>query len=149
MYIRGLSYIIHQQYSFYAHNVSIIPVYNKLFHRGNAFIPAGYNGDTCYIDPDLPIYRHNWIEGTAKNIKETLEIVNWVKLNGGASNLSLESWLSMDLFMREAVKIAGNEVASEHDKMVREKETKLEQKLEAAKDYKSPFEGAPKPSFIP
>lgn len=150
MYIRGVSHTVHQSCLFYAHNVSILPVYNKVFHKGTAkFIPQGYNGDTCVIDPDLPIYRQQWIEGTAKNIKESLELVNWVKMNGGTCNLSLDQWFSLDLFMREAVKLAGNEVTKETNKQVQEKEAALNQKIEAAKEYKSPFEGAPKPSFIP
>lgn len=150
MHIRSLSFISHQFYSFYAHNVSIIPVYNKVFHKHTAkFVPEGYYGDTCIIDPDLPIYRQKWIEGTANNIKDSLELVNWVKLNGGTCNLSLDQWFSLDLFMREAVVMAGNEVAKETNKQIQEKEAALNQKIEAAKEYKSPFEGAPKPSFIP
>ena len=150
MYIRSTSYLIHKESHFYAQNVSPLPVYNKIFVDGEVkYIPDGFSGDTCIIDPDLPIYRRQWIEHNAKSFKEAFDLSNWVRMNGGNINVSLESWMSLDFFMREAIKMASNEVTKEINDEHKKAQESLERRLEDAKEYKSPFEGAPKPSFIP
>lgn len=134
---------------FYAQNVSIIPLYNRIFVDGRPRIrPEGFDGDTCVLDPDLPIYRQQWIEHNARAVAHALEIENWVRM-GGNSFISYTEWLNLSPFEREALKIIKNEVNKEIEKEVKQKEADLNNKLENAKEYRSPFAGTPStPSFI-
>ena len=149
MQMRNISWITQHASRFYAQNVTIIPLYNRIFVDGRPRMrPEGYDGDTCIIDPDLPIYRQQWIEHNANAVAHALEIENWVRM-GGNSFISYTEWKNLDMFEREALKINKNKVNKEIEKDVRQKEADLNQKLESAKEYKSPFAGTPAtPSFI-
>lgn len=149
MHIRSISSIVHNQSKFYAQNVSLIPVYNKIFVDSRAKLkPEGFEGSTCSIDPDLPIYRNNWIEYNAQALCNVYELDNFIAMNGGRANISSTEWLTMDLFTREAYKLAYNNYAKEENKKQSQMKADLDQKMEAAKDYKSPFSGITKPTFI-
>jgi hypothetical protein len=148
MQIRAISNLIHSHCKF-AQNVSVLPVYNKIFGRERPkFRPQGYDGDTCEFDPDLPIYRNNWIEYNAKALCETFELDNFLNMNGGRVNISHTEWMHMDIFMREAYKLAYNKYAREENQKQSKMQADMDQKLEAAKEYKSPFAGISKPTFI-
>jgi TRAP-type C4-dicarboxylate transport system substrate-binding protein len=100
------------------------------------------------MDPDLPIFRQQWIEHNALAVAHALEIENWVRM-GANSFISFTEWKTLSPFEREALKRVKNEVSKEIEKEVRQKEADLNQKLENAKEYKSPFAGTPPtPSFI-
>jgi len=145
-----LSYLIHGNTQFIAHNVSVLPVYNKIYSDKIAhFVPHGFKGYNCTIDPDLPIYYRNWVEHIAKTFMQQFELVNYVRINGGSLSMSVDEWMKLDLFMREAVVQAVNIVVKEQQKNEAQLKSDLESKLESQKEYKSPFEGAPRPSFIP
>lgn len=125
------------------------PYKTSLFYDKEVlFLAKGYNGNTCEFDPDLFIYRQQWIEHTAVTIKESFEFVNLVKMAGGHAPISVKEWMELDLFTREAIKMASNEVFKEMEKEQKAIQSKLEDKLESNKEYRSPFEGAPKPTFI-
>lgn len=149
MHMRNISLMTQHATRFYAQNVTIIPLYNRIFVDGRPRMrPEGFDGDTCYLDPDLPIYRQNWIEHNAKAVGHALEIENWVRM-GGNSFISYTEWIQLDMFEREALKMIKNQVSKEIEKEVKQKEADLNQKLDNAKEYKSPFAGTPPtPSFI-
>ena len=149
MHIRNISYITQHGTRFYAQNVSLIPIYNRIFVDGRPRIkPEGYDGDTCIIDPDLPFYRKNWIDHNAKAVAQALEVENWVRM-GGNSFISWTEWKTLDIFEREALKIVKNQVTKEINKEVKQKEADLAQKLESSKPHVSPFANTPAtPSFI-
>lgn len=52
------------------------------------------------------------------------------------------------MFMREAIKIAGNKVFSDQKKEANRLQADMEKKLEENKPHRSAFEGIPKPSFF-
>lgn len=112
-------------------------------------MPLGFKGYNCSIDPDLPIYYQNWVEHLAKSFVKEFRLIDFIRINGGSLSMSVDEWMNLDLFMREAVIMASNTVAKEQQKHESQLKSDLESKLEAQKEYKSPFEGAPKPSFIP
>lgn len=112
-------------------------------------MPPGYKGYNCSIDPDLPIYYRNWVEHVAKTFMTEFRLVDYVRINGGSLSMSVDEWMKLDLFMREAVVMAVNKVVKEQQKHEAQLKSDLEAKLESQKEYKSPFEGAPRPSFIP
>jgi hypothetical protein len=110
--------------------------------------PQGFDGETCEIDPDLPIYRYEWIKYNASAICETFELDNLINMNGGNANVTFKDWITFDLFEREALKMAYNKYASEENKKQQRMQADMEQKMEAAKEYKSAFSGVTKPTFI-
>jgi Asp-tRNA(Asn)/Glu-tRNA(Gln) amidotransferase A subunit family amidase len=69
-------------------------------------------------------------------------------MNGGRMNMSPTEWMHMDLFQREAYKLAYNAYAKEENKKQQNMQSQLDKKLEDAKEYKSPFAGVTKPTFI-
>lgn len=146
--MRELSHLIHGSYAFYAQKVSIIPLYNRVHIKEAVFVPSGYSGENVYHDPDLPIYYENWRETIANSIREALEIDNWVQLNIGGVRIPLNEWKTYDLFEREAIKISANKVFVEQEKANNRAKADMEQKLEASKEYRSNFDGLPKPSFF-
>lgn len=75
-------------------------------------------------------------------------LVDYVRINSSI-NISVKEWMDLDLFMREAVVMAVNIVVKDQQKHEAQLKSDLESKLESQKEYKSIFEGAPKPSFIP
>lgn len=140
---------MHGHSKFYAQNVSLIPVYNKIFVDSRAKLkPEGFDGKLCSWDADLPIYRNNWIEHNAKALSDAFELDNFIAMNGGQANLTRTDWFEMDLFLREAFKLAYNKYAREENKKQSQMKADLDQKLEASKEYKSPFSGVSKPTFI-
>jgi len=112
-------------------------------------VPPGFKGYNCSIDPDLPIYYQNWVEHIARTFMKEFRLVDFVRINGGSLSMSVNEWMNLDLFMREAVIMAVNIVVKEQNKHEAKLKSDLESKLENQKEYKSPFQGAPKPSFIP
>lgn len=149
MHIRSISLIVHGHSKFYAQNVSLIPVYNKIFVDSRAKLkPEGFDGDLCSWDPDLPIYRNNWIEHNAQALVNVLELDNFIAMNGGSINCNPNDWLKLDMFYRQALTLAFNNYAKEENKKQSQMKADLDQKLEASKDYKSPFSGVSKPTFI-
>jgi hypothetical protein len=75
MHVRSISNLIHTNSKFYAQNVSILPVYNKIFTEERPkFKPQGFDGKTCTVDPDLPIYRNHWIQYNAEALREAFEL---------------------------------------------------------------------------
>jgi hypothetical protein len=146
--MRSISYLVHQ-HSKFAQNVSVLPVYNKIFAEERPKLrPQGFDGKTCLIDPDLPIYRNQWIEYNAAALCEAYELDNYINMNGGRFNCSPTEWMKMDMFLREAFKLAYNKYAREENKKQMQMQSDLDQKLEASKEYKSPFTGITKPTFI-
>lgn len=140
---------MHADSHFYAQNITILPVYNKIFARERPKMrPQGFDGITCEIDPDLPIYRYEWIQHNAKAINEAFELDNLINMNGGNANVTYKDWISFDLFEREALKIAYNKYATEENKKQQKMQADIDQKIEAAKEYKSAFSGVTKPTFI-
>jgi len=147
--MRSISYIVHGQSKFYAQNVSLIPLYNKIFVDNRAKTkPEGFEGRNCSLDPDLFIYRNNWIEYNAQALCSAYELDNFISMNGGIANLTNTEWMTMDLFLREAYKLAYNKYAKDENQKQHRMQADLEQKMEASKEYKSPFSGITKPTFI-
>jgi len=90
--MRNISHVTQHATRFYAQNVSLIPLYNKIFVDGRPRMrPQGYDGDTCIMDPDLPIYWKNWIEYNARVDITVYEMENWVRM-GGNSFISWTEW---------------------------------------------------------
>ena len=149
MHMRNISHVTQHAARFYAQNVSLIPLYNKIFVDGRPRMrPEGYDGDTCIMDPDLPIYWKNWVEHNARVEIEVYEMENWVRM-GGNSFISWTEWKHLSPFEREGLKIIKNQVTKEINKEVQQKEADLAQKMEAAKPHVSPFANTPAtPSFI-
>lgn len=149
MHVRAISNLVHSRSNFYAHNVSLLPLYNKVFSATRPKLrPEGFDGDTCIMDPDLPIYRNQWIEFNAKALCAAYELDNLISMNGGRLTSSPEEWMRMDPFLREALKLAYNKYAKEENQRQSQMQSDLDQKLEASKEYKSPFSGVTKPTFI-
>lgn len=149
MHIRSISYIVHGHSKFYAQNVSLIPVYNKIFVDSRAKLkPEGFDGKLCSWDPDLPVYRNNWVEHNAKALSDAFELDNFIVMNGGTINTDPLQWIQLDPIYREALKLAFNKYAREENKKQSQMKADLDQKLEASKEYKSPFSGVSKPTFI-
>ena len=148
--MRNISHVTQHATRYYAQNVSIIPLYNKIFVDGRSRLkPEGFDGDNCFIDPDLPIYRQQWIEYNASAVANVLEIENWIRMNGGQAPISWSEWINLDFFVREAIKMISNKITKEMNKQVKQKEADLTQKMEANKPYQSVFNGTPStPSFI-
>lgn len=149
MDIRNISHITQHGCKYYAQNISLIPLYNKIFTEDKPLLrPEGFDGDTCIMDPDLPIYRKNWVEHNAKVDIEVYEMENWVRM-GGNSFISWTEWKQLPPFEREGLKIIKNKVTREINKEVQQKEAEITQKMEAAKPHISPFANTPNtPSFI-
>lgn len=149
MHVRNTSYLVHHNSKFYAQNVSVLPVYNKIFTEGRPKLkPQGFDGKTCVMDPDLPIYRNQWIEYNAKALCEAYQLDNFINMSGGRINSTVTEWMTMDPFLREALVIAYNKYAKDENQRQNKMQSDLDQKLEAAKEYKSPFSGITKPTFI-
>lgn len=149
MHVRGISNLVHSNSKFYAHNVSILPIYNKIFGNSRPKLrPEGFDGETCIMDPDLPIYRNQWIEFNAQALSQAYELDNFISMNGGRLNCSPSEWMKMDPFLREAFKLSYNKYAKEENQKQSKMQSDLDQKLEASKEYKSPFSGITKPTFI-
>jgi hypothetical protein len=149
MHVRSITNLVHANSKFYAQNVSVLPVYNKIFPGPRPKLrPQGFDGDTCNFDPDLPIYRNQWIQHNAQALCEAYELDNFINMNGGRLNASPTEWMKLDPFLREAFKIAYNRYAREENQKQQKMQSDLDQKLEASKEYKSPFTGITKPTFI-
>lgn len=141
---------MHGNSLFIAHNLSILPVYNKIYSEKIAyFLPPNFKGYECSIDPDLPIYYKRWVEHIANSFIKEFALIDWVRSNGGVLNMTITEWLSLDLFMREAALMAVNQVMKEQQKNEAQLRSDLEAKIESQKEYKSPFSGVSKPTFIP
>lgn len=74
--------------------------------------------------------------------------MSWIKINGGVANLNFKEWLDLDIFEREAIKLAANKIFKEQEDRNNQLKADLEKKLENQKEYQSPFSGIPKPSFL-
>lgn len=147
--MRSISHLIHKNAKFYAQNVSILPLYNKVYVDNRPKLrPEGFDGDTCSFDPDLPIYHSNWIEYNAQALRKTFQLDNFIRMNGGVCNWTPESYMKCDPFLREAFMLAYNAYAKEENQKQQRLQSDLDQKLEASKEYKSPFSGVTKPTFI-
>lgn len=146
--MRYLSSLVHERSTFYAQNVSIIPVYNRVHVKEVVFVPKRYTECNWQIDEDLPIYFNNWREHIASQIAEGLDLYNWAVLNSGGLSISIEEWMNLDMMMREAIKMAGNKVFSDQKKEANRIQADMERKLEQNQPHRSAFEGIPKPSFF-
>lgn len=138
----------HQFSNFYAQNVSILPRYNRIHTKDPVYIPKGYNGDTCTLDPDLPVYYQNWVDHVAKVSSEAFDLINWVNLQVGGISISINEWMELDVFMREAIKFSANKVFTQQKKESERMKQEMQQKMETSGPYKSSFDGIPKPSFF-
>ena len=66
----------------------------------------------------------------------------------GGINISFSEWQNFDVFTREAVKSVANKIFNEQKKEANKIRQDMESKLESSKEYQSPFNGIPKPSFF-
>lgn len=143
-----MSALCHHMCRFYAQNITLLPVYNRIHTKVAVYRPNHYDGDSCTLDPDLPIYRQNWIEFVAQNFRREFEIDNWCQLSMSGINIRLDEWLHLPLFLREAVKLSGNHLIHEQQKQNEQVKKEMERKLEESQEHRSAFEGIPKPSFF-
>jgi hypothetical protein len=139
---------VHNGSYFYAQNVSLIPLYNRFHTRNAVFIPEGYSGKNVNIDPDLPIYYHNWVNHVANSVAQALDIDSWANINLGGIPVSFTEWQHLDLFTREAIKTRVDKIFSEREKQAKQAKADLEAKLKSDKEYSSPFNNISKPSFF-
>lgn len=98
-------------------------------------------------DPDLIIYRKNWIEAVGKNIRDKALLDNWVRVSNSCNVPLGINWLDMDDLWLEAVSSAVNDFVKEQNKASSEHLNQMQSKLEALKPYQSPMDSIPKPTF--
>ncbi len=133
---------------FSAQNISILPVYNRIYTREATFVPKKYTECNWQIDEDLPIYFHNWKEHIGLTFADAFDLYSWVNLNIGGVTVSINDWMNLDMFIREAIKLASNKVFHEQKKEAEQMRQDMERKIEDSKPHRSAFEGIPKPSFF-
>lgn len=98
-------------------------------------------------DPDLIIYRRNWIEGVAKNIRDKANLDNWVRASNTCNVPLGVNWLDMDELWLTAVSMSIDEFIKEQNKASSDHLQQMQTKLEALKPYQSPMDSIPKPTF--
>jgi hypothetical protein len=99
-------------------------------------------------DPDMIIYRHNWVKAIAANIRDKAQLDNWVRVSN-CCNIPLGiDWLDMDELWLTAISTAVDEFVKEQNKASSEHMQQMQSKIEALKPYQSPMESIPKPHFF-
>lgn len=112
------------------------------------FISKRFTNTLYYIDPDLPIYYQNWINHLARIIRNFYELDDLWNLNGGKFHLTSDQWINMNLYEREAHKMVASSKIEESNKEAKKQKMEMEQKMEAAKEYRSQFSGITMPRFV-
>lgn len=99
-------------------------------------------------DPDMIIYRNNWVKAVAANIRSQANLDNWVRVSN-CCNIPLGiSWLEMDELWLTAISSAVDDFVKEQNKASTEHLQQMQSKLESLKPYQSPMDSIPKPNFI-
>lgn len=99
-------------------------------------------------DPDLIIYRKNWIEAISKNIRKHAQLDNWVRASNTCNVPLGINWLDMDELWLTAVSMSIDEFIKEQNKASTEHLNQMQNKLESLKPYQSPMDSIPKPTFF-
>lgn len=100
------------------------------------------------LDPDMIIYRMNWVKAVAANIRAKAQLDNWVRVANCCDMPLGVSWLEMDDLWLAAISSAVDDFVKEQNKASSEQLHQMQSKLESLKPYQSPMDSIPKPSFM-
>lgn len=104
--------------------------------------------DLPLIDPDMLIYRMNWVKAVAANIRRQAQLDNWVRIANCCDVPLGMDWLDMDELWLTALTSAVDDFIKEQNKASSEQLHQMQSKLESLKPYSSPMDSVPKPSFF-